>query len=80
MLKDFNWLEGYYSKKVDNHEVTVERMSDFHRVSLWRGQTKDYVESQDFIGTDLNSLVRALALGDQLLKQNKKATPPTSNE
>ena len=74
MLKDFNWKqeEGYHSQQVEEYEVTVERMSSFHRVSLWRGSSKEYVESQDFVGTDLNSLIRALSLADQLLKQNTK--------
>lgn len=74
MLKEFNWKEkeDYHSQQVGEYEVAVERMIDFHRVSLWRGQSKEFVESQDFVGTDLNSLVRALVLGDQLLKQNTK--------
>lgn len=82
MLKDFKWIsEGnYHSKVVGNYEVTVERMADFYRVSLWKGSSKELVESLDFAGTDLNTLLRALALADQLIKQNKKVTPPASNE
>lgn len=74
MLKEFAWSsEGnYYSKKVENHEVTVEVMGGGYTVSLWKGKTKDLVESQEFIGTDLNTLIRSLALADQLMKQNTR--------
>lgn len=73
MLKEFNWLGGYYSKKADNHEVTVEETSSGYLVSLWKGETKDLLETQDFAGKDLNTLLRSLALADQLVKQNKKS-------
>lgn len=74
MLENFKWKESgsYYSQKMGKHEVTVERMANLHRVSLWKGESKELIESQDFDGTDLSSLIRAFALGDQLLKQNTK--------
>lgn len=74
MLKEFTWSsEGnYYSKKSDKHEVTVEVMGEGYTVSLWKGKTKNLVESQEFKDTSLNSLIRSLALADQLLKQTTK--------
>lgn len=74
MLKEFSWSSdgNYYSKKAENHSVTVESRSGGYIVSLWKGQSKDLVESQEFIGTDLNTLIRSLALADQLIKQNSK--------
>lgn len=80
MLKDFNWHKGYYSKKADNHEVTVEETSSGYLVSLLKGEESELIETQDFTGKDLNTLLRSLALADQLVKQNKKVTPPASNE
>lgn len=75
MLKEFCWTSdgNYYSKRSNNHEVTVEQIDGGYKVSLWKGKTKDLIESLDFNGTDLNSLLRSLALADQLLKQNKKS-------
>lgn len=74
MLKNFKWIEreGYYSQKIGKHEVTVERLPKLHRLSLWKDDAEELVESHDFEGTDLSSLLRAFALGDQLLKQNSK--------
>lgn len=73
MLKDFNWLDGYYSKKADNHEVTVEETNSGYLVSLWKGEAKELLETQNFTGKGLNTLIRSLALADQLVKQNKKS-------
>lgn len=76
MLKDFkrNPKGNYYSQEVGNYEVTVERMNGFYRVSLWKLPSKEYVESQDFVGTDQISFFRAMTLGDQLVKQQKIKT------
>lgn len=73
MLKDFNWQEGYYSKEAGDHEVTVIENSNGYIVSLWKGEERDLLETQIFVGKDLNTLLRSLALADQLVKQNKKS-------
>lgn len=75
MLRNFNWVSNgnYHSQQSGDYEVTVQRTSEGHLVSLWKSDSKNLVEEQNFAGTDLNTLLRSLALADQLLKQNKKS-------
>lgn len=75
MLKEFNWISdgNYYSKRAGEYEVTVQEIPYGYLVALWKWEPNELIEDQNFLGTDLNTLLRCLALADQLLKQNKKS-------
>lgn len=60
-----SWL----SQKVGKFEVTIERLNGFYRVSIWKGEQKDWVEEQDIEGIRPESEYRAITLGNQLVKQ-----------
>lgn len=60
---------NYLSKQVDGYEVTIERKVGFYHIAIWRGDYKDLVEEQDIQGNDVESEMRAIKLGNQLVKQ-----------
>lgn len=76
MLKDFKWVKegSYYSQISGAHEVTIELRARVYNVSLWKGASKELVKSRTISGTNTDSFLRAMVLGDQMIKQIKEKT------
>lgn len=60
---------NYLSKEVNDYEVTIERKVGFHHIAIWKGKHKELIEEQDVQGVTGESEMRAIKLGDQLVKQ-----------
>ena len=60
---------NYLSKRVGEYEVTIERKTTFYHVAIWKGEYKDLVEEQDIQGNSAESELRAITLGNQLVRQ-----------